>query len=253
LTGGAHGRGTVFQLSPGTKGKWKEKVLHSFNSNDGGFPYASLILDAAGNLYGTTYGGGASGKAPFGTVFQLVLRTNGKSWTEKVLHRFSGNDGGYPEARLIFDAAGDLYGTSNGGGSSGRACAYYGCGSVFQLAPVGTKGKWTESVLHGFNENGTDGYNPASGLIFDVAGNLYGTTIGGGDGGAAPGSGTVFQLSPVNGTWTETVVYSFCSVSGCTDGANPYASLIFDAAANLYGATTSGGDYSYGTVFKIAP
>ncbi len=245
--GGAHGGGTVFQLALGARGKWKEKILHNFNGTDGGFPFAGVIFDAEGNLYGTTYGGGASGKTPFGTVFQLKREGNG-GWAEKVLHAFNGTDGGYPEASLIFDADGNLYGTANGGGASGETCAEYGCGTVFQLAPPGIKGKWTETVLHIFSDDGTDGYNPASGLIFDAAGNVYGTTNGGG----TFFLGSVFELTPEAGgtTWTETVPWSF---GNSNDGFDPYAGLVFDTAGNLYGTTHQGGDFGYGAVFEIRP
>jgi len=212
----------------------KEKVLYSFNGSDGNAPYAALIADAAGNLYGTTYSGGAYG---YGTVFRLLLGANGK-WTETVLHSFDfGNDGVLPCARLIFDAAGNLYGTTRAGGA-------YGYGSIFQLAP-GAKGTWTETVLHNFNNS--DGFFPYAGLTFDRAGNLYGTTLYGG----AYGYGTVFQLAlGASGTWIETVLYSFSSNS--TDGAYPYGGVLFDAAGALYGTTYSGGAYGYGTVFQLA-
>ena len=157
---------TLFMTS--TWAAAQEKVLHSFNNNgtDGLSPDAGLIFDAAGNLYGTTYAGGTYN---YGTVFELTPAAGG-GWTEKVLHSFSnGTDGGYPVAGLIFDAAGNLYGTTYRGGT-------YGCGTVFELTPA-AGGSWTEKVLYSFG-NGTDGAYPDAGLIFDAAGNLYGTTPG---------------------------------------------------------------------------
>ena len=253
LGGGSRSGGTVFKLTPSKKG-WVEKVLHSFNGSTGGYPYASLVFDASGSLYGTTYGGGI-GKMPYGTVFKLSLGNKGQ-WTEKVLHKFSGKDGGYPEGTLVLDASGSLYGTTNGGGVTGRTCAYYGCGTAFELT-LGNRGKWVETVLHTFNDDGTDGYNPIGGLIFDPGGNLCGTTVGGGDGIAAAGTGTVFQLTPGgNGSWRETVKYSFCSLDNCHDGNGPYTGLILDTAGNLYSTTQSGGPFGnsgYGTVFELTP
>ena len=227
--GGTYTYGTVFELSPGAGGTWTEKVLHSFDQNgtDGAFPAAALIFDAAGNLYGTTSGGGTSNA---GTVFELTP-AGGGSWTEKVLHNFgSGTDGSYPQAGLVFDAAGNLYGTTYEGGT-------YGLGTAFELTPAGG-GTWTEQVLHNFG-NSTDGANPQAGLIFDDAGNLYSTTYSGG----SYGGGTVFRLNAQG----ETLLFSF---SG-TDGANPFAGLIFDGAGNLYGTTWLGGTQSEGTAFEL--
>jgi uncharacterized repeat protein (TIGR03803 family) len=148
-----------------------------------------------------------------------------------VLHRFAGGkDGGDPETSLILDAAGNLYGTTRQGGGSTNCRG--GCGTVFKLTP-NADGSWTERVLHSFS--GADGNNPRASLIFDTAGTLYGTTIGGG----SNDRGTVFKLtSNTDGTWTESVVYSF---TGGADGCAPWANLIFDAGGNLYGTTTRGG------------
>jgi uncharacterized repeat protein (TIGR03803 family) len=233
-----------------------EKVLHSFNGKDGYGSDASLIFDAAGNLYGTTAEGGADATGcngyGCGTVFKLTRGTNGV-WAEKVLHSFDKTEDGHnPQAALTLDAAGNLYGTTVEGGADATGCNGYGCGTVFMLTP-GTNGAWTEKVLHSFaDNNGTDGCYAFASLIFDAAGNLYGTTMACG----AYGGGTVFQLSPgAGGTWTETILYTFCSASACADGEGPFAGLIFDAAGNLYGTTSSGGAYSYGgeggTVFKL--
>ena len=240
IGGGVYGGGTVFQLAPGANGSWKEKVLHSFNGTDGWGPVASLVLDATGNLYSTTGGGGAYGD---GVAFRLTPNSDG-SWKEKVLHNFNGTDGWGPAASLIFDAAGNLYGATTYGGSSGCSA---GCGTVFELTS-GASGKWNEKVLHMFEGNGRDGYRPSV-VIFDSAGNLYGTT---GEGGAY-GYGTVFQLAPgTKGGWTEKLLRSF------HHRRYPVAGLIFDAAGNLYGTTIQGGgsgclDQGCGTVFRFAP
>ncbi len=246
------GCGTVFELSPKKGGGWAEKILHNFVDDgvDGTAPQAGLILDAAGNLYGTTANGG-SGNSPncvkspgCGTVFELSPIAGG-CWTETVLHNFNedGVDGVIPETSLIFDAAGNLYGVTDDGGAN----FYYG--TVFELSPQ-AGGEWTETILHSFNNNGADGYYP-QGVIIDAAGNLYGTTYNGG----ADTGGTVFELTPAaGGGWTETILHSINNNG--IDGDNPYAGLIFDAAGNLYGTTNHGGDRSSsgaGILFELAP
>jgi uncharacterized repeat protein (TIGR03803 family) len=238
--GGVHGDGTVFRLSPGAGG-WAETVLYNFCSvdgcADGTWPNAGLTLDAAGNLYGTTWNGG--GASSYGTVFQLAPGA-GNTWTETVLHGFGENgDGHYPYAvGLIFDAAGNLYGTTLRGSE-------HDGGTVFKLMPGGG-GTWTETVLNRFGDLPRRGSHSQAGLIFDTAGNLYGTTEAGG----AYRCGTVFKLTPnTDGRWTETVLHSFKG----SDGRSPYASLIFDTAGNLYGTTYKGGAHGLGTVFKITP
>ena len=238
--GGTYGNGTVFELTPAAGGTWTEKVLYSFNYTDGAIPRAGLIFDGAGNLYGTTSGGGTS---QYGTVFELTPAAGG-TWTEKVLWSFgSGTDGATPYAGLIFDPAGNLYGTTLQGGTHGGTGRG---GTVFELTPA-AGGTWTEKVLWSF-DSGTDGANPVADLIFDGAGNLYGTTS---DGGTYGYRGTVFELTPAaGGTWTEQVLWSFGSG---TDGAYPRSTLIFDAAGNLYGTTSNGGTSSYGAVFELTP
>jgi len=234
---GVFGLGTVFELTPTAGGGWTETVLLSFNDHGGAYPAASLILDASGNLYGTTYEGGAFG---VGTAFELTPQTGG-GWKEKVLHDFNNNgkDGYYPEAGLIFDATGNLYGTTYGGGADN-------VGAVFRLTRKASGG-WAEKILHDFNDNGKDGAYPAAGLIVDASGNLYGTTYGG-----AFGLGTAFELTPkAGGGWTEKILHRF-NDNG-KDGNHPQASLVFDASGNLYGTTYDGGVYGDGTVFEITP
>jgi uncharacterized repeat protein (TIGR03803 family) len=244
LYGGAWGYGTVFELTPTATGVWTETILHSFKRYkglDGLNPKAGLVLDAAGNLYGTTdVGAGSSCGVPdaCGTVFELIHEPGG-SWTEKVLHQFgAGEDGKNPEAGLIFDALGNLYGTTTRGGANN-------CGVAFELMPS-ADGSWTEQVLHSFSGTGPDGCFLRGGLIMDASGNLYGTTMVNG----ANGFGTAFELTPDSGgSWTEQVLHSFGNTT--KDGSEPAAGLSFDAAGNLYGTTLLGGISNYGTVFEL--
>jgi uncharacterized repeat protein (TIGR03803 family) len=228
------GCGTVFKIAS----DGKEKILHSFTGGaDGRFPNAAPIEDAAGNLYGTTEQGGTGFKNctdgfGSGTIFEIT-----RQGTEKILHSFTGGDGCLPDAQLIMDAAGNLYGTTSYGGTGS------GGGTVFKLAPDGT-----ETVLYSFT-GAPDGDVPESKLIAD-AGNFYGTTYYGG----TRGGGAVFKLAPDG---TETVLYSFCSQSNCGDGFLPYAGLFRDRSGSLYGTTEYGGQTSCnngcGVVFKLAP
>ena len=186
--GGTSDKGTVFELTPAGGGTWTEKVLFNFNGTGGANPQAGLIFDAAGNLYGTTFDGGAYN---LGTLFELTP-AGGGSWTEKVLHSFgNGTDGSGPWAGLIFDAAGNLYGTTRYGGS-------YGGGTVFRFSAQ------SEALLYSFS--GADGKNPIAGLVLDAAGNLYGTTELGG----ASNQGTVFEI-----TNTPAVPFQFVTVTPC--------------------------------------
>ena len=268
--GGDYGGGTVFELIPGNDGEWTEKVLHSFgNGKDGEYPHA-VILDAAGNLYGTTCCGGPYGSScspngyGCGIAFELSPVANGK-WKEKVLHNFNhnGKDGYNSAAGLIFDVVGNLYGTAQWGGARPKSCTIVdGCGIVFELSPS-ANGRWTEKVLHSFVDNGKDGAYPDGEVVFDSSGSLYGTTIfGGAYGSNCNCGGTVFKLAPGNdGKWTERVVHSF---GNGKDGEFPQDSLILDAAGNLYGVTSAGGSLGTGrsfygqygddgTVFEITP
>ncbi len=240
----SEGCGVVFKLAPNPDGTWTEHVLHRFTGGaDGAAPGAGVILDAAGNLYGTTAFGGSDG---WGTVFELMPNPDG-TWTEHVLHTFmGGTDGAVPFAGVILDAAGNLYGTTYSGGSSTCMNDWGpGCGVVFKLTHK-SDGTWTEHVLHRFSKSvlccGKDGQSPFAGVILDAAGNLHGTTFAGGSSDA----GVVFKLAPnPDGTWTEHVLYSFGG------GALPSAGVIFDAAGSLYGTTTYGGLSNVGVVFKL--
>jgi uncharacterized repeat protein (TIGR03803 family) len=244
---GYYGCGVVFELTPRKDGGWMESVLHAFSGKNGENPEGTLVFDATGNLYGTTTAGGdlsACGGLGCGVVLKLAKKANGE-WNTEVLHIFHGNDGATPSAGVILDSTGNLYGTTSNGGD--QSCGYpqMGCGVVFSLSP-GANGKWIETVLHRFTID--EGNAPVGSLIFDAAGNLYGTTISGG----TAFNGTVFKLAPTEGgRWTETLIRNF----GSQDGANPEAGLIFDATGNLYGTTYSGGYgmYGGGTVFRLTP
>jgi uncharacterized repeat protein (TIGR03803 family) len=238
----------ILVVVPGAWAASKYKTLTKFtHTKDGKSPLASLIFDQAGNLYGTTFVGGWPAKND-GTVFKLTPSQDG-SWTESVLYRFCSRrdcrDGARPYAGLIFDQAGNLYGTTAFGGDIDDH------GVVFKLTP-NPDGTWTERVLHRFCSlrNCADGYTPYGGLIFDQTGNLYGTTGGGG----AHNGGTVFKLAENHdGSWSQSVLFSFCSLTNCADGGGPEASLIFDQVGNLYGTTNGGGPRNGGTVFKLTP
>jgi len=241
--------GNVYELTPKTGGGWSYTVLYQMAGAYDGNPAGGVTFDAAGNLYGTSawgcgYGWGVS------CVFEMTP-SNG-SWTFNLLYGFSftGSTGWYPSGTTpIFDAKGNLYATTAFGGNSGcspygNGC--YGLGVVFELSPNGD-GTWTLRDLYKFT-GGKDGESPACPLVFDAAGNLYGTTSAGG----AYGHGNVFKLTPnANGTWTEHVLHQF---TGGKDGGSPvFAGVIFDAARNLYGTTNQGGVYGYGVVFKLTP
>jgi hypothetical protein len=247
-------------LSPcSSAADYNEQTLYRFcpegGCTDGAWPYAGLIIDGAGNLYGTTLIAGVSGH---GVVFQLTPDETGTTWTETVLYSFCSQtpncaDGSLPRADLIMDGAGNLYGTTLEGGNGRGGGGTAGGGVVFQLTPDQTGTAWTETVLYSFCSQSTctDGERPFAGLIMDGAGNLYGTTQQGGNAGFS-GHGVVFRLSPdETGTvWTETVLYSFCSQTNCADGAGPQTGLIMDGAGNLYGTTIYGS--SGGVVFQLS-
>jgi uncharacterized repeat protein (TIGR03803 family) len=241
-SGGGSNFGAVFKLTPNGSGGYTESVLHAFTGgSDGQDPVGRLLLDSGGNLYGTTEFGGSNNT---GTVFKLA--PSGGSYTESILYSFAGgSDGANPVTGLVMDNAGDLYGTTAYGGSTGLA--YYTYGTVFELASNGGGG-YTESVLYRF-ASGSDGANPFAGLIVDTAGNFYGTTE---YGGGSPNDGAVFKLAPNgSGGYTESVLYSF---SGGSDGANPLGGLIMDNAGNLYGTTSfGGGGNNSGIVFMLSP
>jgi len=234
--GGCGNNGTVFNLKPPASAckaalcPWTETILYCFQQSGAGPGYGDLIFDPAGNIYGTTTGGG---DFKLGTVFMLVP-SNG-SWTENILHSFgSGADGRAPYNGVVFDSAGNLYGTTFEGGQSSR-------GTVFQLKRLG--GSWVENILYDFQDK-DDGASPYAGLAFDRSGNLYGTTSTGGQN----DGGTVFEIVPSSGAWTLNTINSFVAY------ATPWSTLTLDpATGNFYGTTWGGGDLGFGSVFKLTP
>jgi len=278
------GNGMIFEVSPpsGGSGAWTYTVLYApcpggVSICADGDPAGKLILDARGNLYGTTGNGGANlagcGGYGCGTVFELSPpASGGGAWTHTVLYSFCSApncaDGTDPISGVIFDTRGNLYGTTLTGGSSLTSCyGGTGCGVVFELKPPSSgSGTWTESTLYTFCSatNCADGNFP-HGLVFDSFGNLYGTTQLGGTNSAkcAGGScGTVFELSPPSGggAWTYNVLYSFCAAEDpdCTNGNQTYGGVILDSQGNLYGTGSNGGSsdcagYGCGTVFELTP
>jgi len=236
-------------MSAGTPLHAMNKVIHEFNGTKGGNPIAQLILDSSGNIYGTAQTGGqVKCTNDCGVVFKLS-KTQGGGLAETVLHSFRGGktDGGGPQAGVVIDGTGNIYGTTYGGGGTGCGT---GCGTVYELSPT-LAGGWTYSVIYSFT-GGADGAQPLSQLVLDSSNNLYGTTLYGG----SHGFGGVFELSHSSGTWVETGLYSF---TGGTDGANPYAGVIFDNSSNLYGTTWKGGytggiceNQGCGVVFELS-
>lgn len=232
--GGSYNCGTVFELLRNNVGGWSEKVLHDFNNNrvDGCSPESNLIFDAAGNLYGTTDGGGNTFGT--GTVFELIPDGN-DTWTENILYSSFTVGAGGPYGSLVFDTAGNLYGTT--------------ANTVFELSPS-SQGNWTLTTPHIFSTDGTDGYSATS-LVIDSKGRLYGTTWVGG----IYGDGTVFELIPDgDGKWTETIRYNFTKAG--TEGYNP-AAIIVGTAGNLFGVTLFGGpggcSAGCGSIFELTP
>jgi uncharacterized repeat protein (TIGR03803 family) len=233
--GGSGGYGTVYQLTE-TNGNWSEDILQSFTGDgNGAYPLSGVILDSAGNLYGTMLTSSGSG----GQIYELTPA--GSGWTKNDLYDFqNGSDGSRPDAGLIFDHSGNLYGAAAGGGAGGG-------GTAFELAH--SNGHWNFDLLYSFA--GTSYAGPAASLVMDGAGNLYGTTLGDG----MYGYGSVFKLTRQGEGWTYTSLHDF---TGERDGGSPYSSLVFDASGNLYGTTAFGGSglnclNGCGVVFEITP
>jgi len=242
---------TVFELSPPSQmgGAWAFHLLHKFlgGTTDGTQPHDGLVRDQLGNLYGTTLWGGSQpnkwcGPIECGTVFELSPpAAPGGAWTERIIHSFGGGDDGFnPEGGLTLNLNGRLYGTTSSGGTSLA-------GTVFELAPpVEPGGSWTETVIHNFSSSSTDGASPMATLIQDRGGNLFGTTLFGGNtcyyDFTPYGCGVVFELSPPgmrSGTWNEDIIYSFPTTPG--GPKQPWGGVLLDSHGNLFGATTYGG------------
>ena len=256
---GADNQGVVYQLTPPAAGQklWKETILYSFGAkvHDASQSRAPLVLDAKGNLYGTTTYGGTSkrcGETGCGTVFKLAPPAAGKTvWTETVLHSFgaTAKDGTLPETSgLILNAKGEIFGTTGNGGT-------YGAGTAFKLTPPAAgKTAWTETILTSFGSNGGSNDGGATGgLVFGKTGALYGALTGGG-----AGNGSVYELTPPasgNGAWRQTELYAFKSFDDCM---NPQATLVIDNAGDLWGTAQYGGKVppsrkAGGCVFSIKP
>jgi uncharacterized repeat protein (TIGR03803 family) len=232
-SGGAYSPwGTLFELTP-AYGAWQETVLYNFMQRlDGGGPRGGVAVDPAGNVYGTTWIGGAG---DFGTIFQLA--SSGSGWTLNTLYSYGTGNGFGSYAGVIIDAAGNLYGATVNGDPNGDAY-------VYELSP--SNGGWIYNTLYIFPQ--CYGCGPAANLVMDAAGNLYGTTRGLAETGNPWGN--VFKLTPSNGGWIYTDLHDF---TGGSDGGVPYSSLVLDSNGNLYGTTTAGGQYGVGVVFEITP
>jgi uncharacterized repeat protein (TIGR03803 family) len=236
-----------FLLSMAAFSQVVEQVTYPFTGKTGSGPRTNLVFGPSGKVYGMTTNGGTSGNSECGesgcgVVFELTPKTTG-NWGYQALYLFKGGtDGLAPYGNIVFDTAGNLYGTTSGGGA-------YNEGTVFKLTPS-SEGQWTETILHSFSgtDISGDGATPRAGLIQDGKGNLYGTTYSGG----TTNNGTVFELSrSKDESWSESVLYSF--LGGKSDGAAPSAEVKLDGAGNLYGTATDGGSKLMGVVFELAP
>jgi uncharacterized repeat protein (TIGR03803 family) len=232
-TGGSYGSGGVYKLSR-QGSSWSYTLVYSLKGvTDGAGPaFGTLAIGPKGMLFGTTEGGGY-----FGTAFAVCPYSN-CARTESVVHSFGmGTDGAEPVGGVVFDSAGNFYGTTLLGGT-------YGNGTVYEATPSG-KG-FTTRVIYSFGADTTDALNPAAGVTVDAQGNLYGTTSFGG----ANGIGAIYKLSPSASGWTESVLYSF---KGLDDAQNPVGGLILDPSGNLYGTTFDGGVNGGGIVYQLSP
>jgi len=231
LSGGQGSNGVVYELSP-AQGSWNINVLYRFmGGSDGQYPEDGVVMDRSGNLYGSTFLGGADS---VGTVYEL---TQGASaWTETVLHSFAGgNDGEYPTVPVV-DPSGNVFGATTEEGANRD-------GTVFELQPTGSGG-FSYSIIYQFNSLATAPCDAECGFILDSAGNLYSA-----GGGGMNGGGTIFELSPSNGSWNLTVLWDLTE----QESDEPSSRLIFDAQGNLYGTTEYGGPGNDGNVWQLTP
>lgn len=231
--GGADGAGVVFKVDSSGY-----HVIYTFSGGaDGGWGIGSMAFDAQGNVYGTTAQGGAYNG---GVAYRLSPTGDPSTYTYTKLHDFgNGDDGAGPWGGIILGHDGNLYGTTEGGGSNFS-------GAVFQMTPNGD-GTWSENVIHSFAVDGTDGYQPLAPPTMDSAGNLYGTTV---EGTSSDGFGTVYKLTNSSGSWTESIVHDFQGEPN--DGAWPFSPVTIDSSGNIFGTTTQGGPYNnWGVVWEI--
>jgi uncharacterized repeat protein (TIGR03803 family) len=237
--------GTVFELSRDENGGMKQRILYNFTGGaDGGYPYASLVFDKLGNLYGTTASGGnLACLNGCGVVFELTPNGDG-SWRETVLHTFDGNDGGQPLGPVSFDADGTLYGTTSAYGYLGYNC-WSGCGYIFQMKPH-SDGNWTFENIYQFQGN-EDAGNPQSQLVFDKQGNLYGTA-----GWNVVFPEVVFELAHSDGSWQFHLLHSFPGCPNC-DTFGVLSGVALDSKGNLYGTIPVTGKYSAGFLYELTP
>ncbi|HEY3521712.1 MAG TPA: choice-of-anchor tandem repeat GloVer-containing protein, partial [Rhodanobacteraceae bacterium] len=236
--------GSVFRLKR-IGATWREQDIHEFCGIDGSAPgYGALVLEPAGNFYGTTMAQGGDGH--LGVVYELSPAVGG-NWTFNVLHDFTFDEGGQPQGGVTLDSFGNLFGTEFAGGLSLH-------GAVYELSLA--DGTWNLNVLYEFTGGGSDGTGPWAPPVFDSVGNLFGTTQGGGQAAFCDNCGVVYELAPQGeGQWKESVVYTFGSQPGIADGADPIAGLIRAADGNFYGAADEGGDSSCncGVVYEFKP
>jgi uncharacterized repeat protein (TIGR03803 family) len=235
-TGAGLGYGAVYELIP-SGGTWVYTILHFFGTGETPID-AGVIIDKTGNLYGETSGGGQFG---YGTIYELQSTSTGYKYVR--LYSFDQNAGSFPTGGLIFDRAGNLYGTTINGGPNLL-------GTVFELKRK-SNGTWTEDMLYTF-QNSSDGVSPEGDLVFDSSGNLFGTTAYGGDQACANdiGCGEVYELSPSGGVWTKTTLHTFTDTP---DARAPNAGLAIDRSGNLFGTTNDGGTAGTGSLFEISP
>jgi uncharacterized repeat protein (TIGR03803 family) len=235
VLGGTFGGGTVWQLSQ-VNGNWVHTVLYNFTGGlDGGEPYKGVSLDGQGNLYGTAVTGG-SGSCEGGCGVTYKLTKSGSTWTQSVIHAFTGADGSGPGSRVTLDDNGNVYGMTPTGGT-------FGLGTIYAVRQK-PNGSWGFRVIHNFT-GGPDGSSGSAGRMVWRGGRLFGAATTGGD----FGHGVVFQLKPTaSGQWAFRTLYAF---QGSPDGSFPYGALLFDGAGNIFGTTYYGGDNGLGGVYQL--
>lgn len=240
---GGNGFGFIFEASPTAGGGWTVTHLHDFVGADGSSPGSALTMDSSGNLYGTTYSGGTGTECTGGCGVAFELTNNNSVWTETVLHNFENKEGSFPEASLLMDSQGNLYGTASAGGP-------FNYGTVFKLTLK--DGTWVLSGIHSFTCENGDGTTPVTALIQDSQGNLYGNTGSGGGNDCVDnqpnGYGAVYELSEQGGHWRETILHDF---TGGKDGAGGQP-LLLGSGNNIYSEAEANGEGD-GIVFELSP